>query len=93
MKDVDKGFFERADSLINLANSQISSDIGRGKVSASFMYALSRFNVFVAACNCNNSVTLEKNKDEMIEYYTSEFKKMLRDNIDDYVNNFEKYMK
>ena len=38
----DEHFFARADALSNLANEQVE-EIGRGKVSASFMYALARF--------------------------------------------------
>ena len=40
---VDEEFYNRADSFIHLANDHCAN-IGRGKVSASFMYGMSRFN-------------------------------------------------
>src|SRR3546814_13244435 len=51
--DTDENFYERADAHIHLANDH-TTDIGRGKVSASFLYGAARFNVYVAACNCDS---------------------------------------
>ncbi len=93
MKIPDDNFFSRADSLIHLANDQISDTVGRGKVSASFLYAVSRFNTWVCACECKNSTELEERRNEIIEYFSQEYNKMIKDNIDDYVKNFDKYMK
>ncbi|MDQ1310125.1 MAG: hypothetical protein QG601_1395, partial [Pseudomonadota bacterium] len=39
---VDDDFYKRADAHIHLANAQLG-EVGRGKVSASFMYAVARF--------------------------------------------------
>jgi len=50
MKEVDNKFYERADAHIHLCNDQISKDIGKGKVSASTMYATARFYAWVSAC-------------------------------------------
>ena len=44
--DIDKDFYNRADAVIHLANDQLS-ETPRGKVSASCMYATSRFNAWV----------------------------------------------
>src|SRR5690606_17855155 len=51
--DTDEHFYERADAHIHLANDHMA-DVGRGKVSASFLYGAARFNVYVAACNCDS---------------------------------------
>jgi hypothetical protein len=45
---VDDGFYDRADSFIHLANDHCAN-MGRGKVSVSFMYGVSRFNAWVSA--------------------------------------------
>ncbi len=47
---VDDGFYARADAHIQLSNQQISEAAGRGKVSASMMFATARFNTWVSAC-------------------------------------------
>jgi hypothetical protein len=48
MKDVDDGFFDRADEHIHLSNKQMSKT-SIGKVSASMMYSVARFNAHVSA--------------------------------------------
>ncbi len=92
MQDVDDEFYERADAHINLSNEQITESIGRGKVSASFMYSLSRFNAWVSACGWNSSQEMAESKEETIEYFVAEFRKMLDENFDDYIESFSKYM-
>ena len=44
----NKEFYEMADAYIALANKQ-SKEIGVGKVSAPFVFAAARFNIFLAA--------------------------------------------
>ena len=92
MKDVDEKFYGRADAHIQLANSHISEELARGRVSASFMYGLARFNSWVSACNFNNAEEMASTKEETIEFFTSEYKKMLEENLDDYIKNFDRYM-
>ncbi|MFO1411512.1 MAG: DUF3144 domain-containing protein [Acinetobacter parvus] len=41
MQHVDDEFYERADQHIQLSNEQITDQIGKGKVSASMLYATS----------------------------------------------------
>lgn len=91
-KDVDDSFYDRADKHINLAN-QHCNKIGRGKVSASFMYGLTRFNAWISACNADSANDLTTTKNETIEYFVSQYKAMLEENLDDYILNFDKYMR
>lgn len=93
MADVDDQFFERADAHIHLSNSQISEKIGRGKVSASFMYAVTRFNAWVSACGWNSAEEMTAAKAETIDYFVAEYRKMLEENMDDYISHFDRYMK
>ncbi len=92
MSDVDDKFFERADEHIHLSNRQLDN-ASRGKVSASMMYSVARFNSWVSACSWGSGEELSKAKDETIEYFVTEYKKMLTDNLDEYIRNFDKYMK
>ena len=89
--EIDDGFFDRADAHINLANEQLKSET-RGKVSASMMHGLARFNAWVSACGWHNGEEMQKSKGETIDYFVNEYKKMLEENLDDYINNFESYM-
>lgn len=93
MSNIDDEFYKRADAHIHLSNSQISEEITRGRVSASMMYATARFNAWVSACGWQNSQEMAEAKDHVIEYFISEYRKMLEENLDDYIENYEKYMK
>ncbi len=91
MKEVDDNFFNRADEHIHLSNDQVSN-AGIGKVSASMLYSVARFNAWVSACRFNNKQEMEAAKDEIFEYFVTEYKKMLNENLDDYIEHFDNYM-
>lgn len=87
---VDK-FFNQADAHIHLSNEQIEQ-ISRGKVSTSMMYTTARFNSWVSVCGWKSSEEMQAVRDEPVEYCTVQFCKMLEENLDDYIANFENYM-
>jgi len=89
---VDKAFFKRADAHIDVANTQITPEANPGKVSASMMFATSRFNAWVTAVNCDNVIEMLNSKDDAIEYLVKEYRTMLEQNMDEYCENFDKYM-
>lgn len=93
MDNPDDEFFSRADAHIHLSNDQITKEIGGGKVSASMMYATARFNSWLTACGWRSAEELSNAKEEAIEYFVTEYRKMLEENLDDYIENFEAYMR
>jgi hypothetical protein len=93
MHKIDDEFYERADAHIHLSNDQISEKATLGKVSASNMYATARFNAWVSACGWDNALEMAAAKQETLEYFVNEYRKMLEDNLDDYIENFDSYMK
>ena len=92
MPEVDEEFYDRADAHILLANDTISETVGRGKVSSSFLYAASRFNAWVSACGWSNSGEMAEAKQETMDYFVNEYRKMLDENLQDYIDNFDEYM-
>jgi len=88
----DELFFKRADAHIDLANEQLK-DASRGKVSASMMYATARFNAWVTACEADSDDDLRSGKGESIEYFVAQYRSMLEENLDDYIGNFDRYMR
>ena len=90
--DVDEQFYARADAHINLSNEQLNI-ANRGRVSASMMYSVARFNAWVSACEYEDQEGMAKGKTEILEYFTNEYKTMLNEHLDDYIGNFDKYMK
>jgi hypothetical protein len=93
MKDVDAKFYERADSHIHLSNDQLKVEQGRGKVSASMMYAAARFNAWVSACGCSSGDQMASDREQTIAYFVEQYRLMLEENLDDYISNFSSYMK
>ena len=89
--DTDKEFFERADDYITLANEQ-AANVSRGKVSASMMFATARFNAWVSASGTESGEELAEVKEEAIEYFVGEYRKMLEENLGEYIEHFDKYM-
>lgn len=56
------------------------------------MYSTARFNSWVTACGWNNAEEMAAAKEEAIDYFVTEYRKMLEENMDDYINNFQSYM-
>lgn len=90
-EQIDNAFFERADRFIALANNELGGDT-KGKVSASFMFGAARFAAWLSAGNYRSGEHLGTAKDQTLDYFTQQFRAMLEEHLDDYVENFDKYM-
>lgn len=89
--ELDDNFFVRADAIIQLANEQLGT-IGRGKVSASCMYATARFNAWVSATGFASQADMRARKAETLDYFVAQYRAMLEDHLDEYAENFDRYM-
>lgn len=87
----DAGFWDRADSFIELANGYCEKD-EMGKVSASLLYAAARFNAFVVAYSAKSVDEIRGDKQAAIKYFSGQYERMLEENLEDYIANFETYM-
>ena len=85
-------FFDRANALINLANDQCAST-HPSEVSASTLYASARFNAFIVAATTGSAQTMTAEKARALEYFTDQFRKMMEANLDDFIENYDTYMK
>ena len=91
VQDADNKFFERADAHIHLSNEQLAN-VSSGRVSASMLYASARFNAWFNASGFHSAEEMAAAKNEALEYFSSEYRKALEENLDDYIANFDKYM-
>ena len=87
----DQQFWNIADAFIAEANSQVQG-ADRAKVSAALLYAAARFNAFVSATAMTDEASFRASRAEALEYFTSQYSKMLGENLDDWAANFSKYM-
>lgn len=90
-KDIE-AFYKRADAIIELANSQLGPEAHSGQVGASLLYAAARYSASVASIGFVKGSDLAKEKNEIIEFYAKQYRQMLSDNLDDYADNFDKYV-
>ena len=89
---LDSKFYERADAQIFLANGQISQEVQPGIVSDSFMYGASRFNAWVAATGFSNGEDMRKEREEILEFFVTQYRLMLEENFDNYAEKHAEYM-
>ncbi len=89
-KPENDAFWKVADGFIAHANAQ--NDTNRGVVSAGFAYSSARFNAFVIASQCGYKEAFEAEKDAAIDYFVSQYKLALTENVADYSANFDKYI-
>ncbi|MGB1247515.1 MAG: DUF3144 domain-containing protein [Chitinophagales bacterium] len=92
MPKPDDKFFDRADAHIELSNNQLDND-NIGTVSASMLYGTARFNAYRSALDFDNGIEMQEAKKEILNYFLSQYEKMLEENIDDYIDNFDAYLK
>ena len=91
-KDADDAFYARADAHIHLSNDQLKEVDDRGKVSASMMYSVARFNAWVTACGFPTAEEMSRSRAATMEYFTEQYRLMLEENLDDYIEHFATYM-
>ena len=90
-EETDDDFYQRADAHIHLSNDQ-TKIIGRGKVSASMMYATARFNAWLCASACKTGREMKEETEENINYFVEQYRAMLEENYAEYVDSFDDYM-
>ena len=84
-------FLNRANHLINLANTQCDT-VSPNEVGASFMFAAARFNAFILAKTTGSAENMAIEKEKALEYFTEQFPNMMMANLEDFTTNFDAYM-
>ena len=87
-----QAFYQRADAIIGIANSQLGPDAHSGQVGASLLYAAARYSASVASIGFIKGDDFVKEKDDIVEFYVKQYRQMLSDNLTDYAQNFDKYV-
>ena len=79
---------QMADSFINVAN-QHAEEHDVFMISSAFLYAAARFSAFATAVNAKKLETFEADREPAIDYFTTELKRMLGENMDEYRRVFK----
>lgn len=87
----DQAFYDRADAHISLANQQIDKPEDLGKVSASITFGATRFNAWVTSRSFKSGTEMAEAREEIVKYFCEQYRMMLEDNLDDHIQNFDRY--
>ena len=87
----DQTFYDRADAHIELSNEQLKTFENLGQVSASMMFGTTRFNAWACARNFKSGEQMAEEREAMLTYFCDQYRMMLEDNLDDHINNFDRY--
>jgi len=89
---IDGNFYKRADAHISLANGHINEQTPPADATNSLMFASSRFNAWITAMGFKDAEAMKKEKKEVVDFFTNQYRHMLEENFDNYVENFEQFI-
>ena len=89
---IDGNFYKRADAHIQLANSHIDDTCPPADTTNSLMFASSRFNAWITAMGFKSAEEMKAEKEEVVDFFTNQYKHMFEENFDNYVENFEQFI-
>lgn len=90
--ELDDKFYERADAHIHLSNDQLEGSSAE-MVSTSMMFAAARFNAWISATGFQSGENMAAKRAETVEYFLTGYRQMLEAHMDDYIKNFDSYMR
>ena len=89
---IDGNFYKRADAHISLANGHINEQTPPADATNSLMFASSRFNAWITAMGFKNAEDMKAEKEDVVNFFTTQYKHMLEENFENYVENFEQFI-
>jgi HD-like signal output (HDOD) protein len=84
----NKQFYKTADSFIDVANNHCENQEST-RVGSALLFATARFSSFVVASQSKDEESYEAEIDNALEFFSSEFKRMLKQNLEDYKSAFK----
>ncbi|WP_041521835.1 DUF3144 domain-containing protein [Gilvimarinus agarilyticus] len=90
LTDDERQYWDLVDDFISRANEHCDS-IDPSMVSAAMLQAASRFNAFIVASSSVDRKEYTEELDASLRYLTNQYRDYLRDNLEDYRENFKVY--
>lgn len=85
-------FWDLVDSFIEHAN-ELTEKADTSMVSAAMLQALARYSAFLVASSSIDRKEYTEEMEPAAKYLTNQFRNALRDNLEDYRENYKVYMK
>ncbi len=84
----NKEFYEIADTFIDAANEHCEKK-DTSEVGSALLFATARFSSFVVASHSKDLETYEAEIEHATEFFSTEFKRMLEQNLEEYKSAFK----
>lgn len=88
----EKKFWDLVDVFIQQAN-EACEQLDPSAVSAALLNAAARFNAFVVASSSLDRKEYIEEMDSSLNYLTGRYRELLRDNLEDYRENYKVYIR
>ena len=85
--DEEQQFWDLVDRFVIVANDA-SDDMPTSTVSSALLYAAARFNAFIASAEAQSAEQLKSQRSGAVDFFSGQYKGMLAENLDDYIDNF-----
>lgn len=86
--DEEQVFWDLVDKFVMVANES-SDEVATSTVSSAMLYASARFNAFIASAEAQSADQLKTQRSGAMDFFTGQYKGMLGENLDDYIDNFD----
>lgn len=91
--EVNEEFHERSNAHIALSNQHMQAGANLHLVAASGLYGAARYCVYVSANGFESGPDMASKRAETVEFFMGRFRLMLESHMDDYISNFDAFMK
>ncbi len=91
-EELDARYREMIDFFIDQAN-ELADQNSPENVGMALLYAASRFNAYVVSQHAENLEDYERDQDKARQFFVSQYKEMLNENLEEYKNTYQKYYK
>ena len=81
-----------ADEVIEVANRK-AKETAIDTVSLSLLWAAARYNAFNVAKSVRTKDELMETREKAMDHFMEQYKTMLSEHLDEYINNYDEYMK
>ena len=91
-EEVDALYRKMIDTFIDRAN-ELAEENSPENVGMALLFAASRFNAFVVSQHAENIEDYEKDLKKAQDFFSSQYREMLNENLEDYKSVYAKYHK
>lgn len=87
-----EAIYDLADSLLERVNQATDDQLDPGDAHQALMFAAARYGAFIVAASSESKEDFQQDKLDARNFYMDQFRQMLNQNMDDYLDNYSDYL-